>query len=79
MNEKELDEANVLASIHGEYIRITPPVEGETQFVTDMKMFLFACLARRNMDQDFAGNMQDWINKTSSDDVEMHAQLIKLQ
>lgn len=75
----QLVEPVTLLEAHGEYVRVAPPVEGEEQFISDLKMFIFSCLARRNMDDDFEGNMYNWMQSVSEEDFRARSLAIKRQ
>jgi len=52
-----------------DYVRITPPGDDDSEHVIDIKMFILACLTRRNSDPKFEEDVRNWFNRLNSADV----------
>lgn len=44
------------------HVRIIKPQDSDTDDVKVLKLFMLACLTRRNMDPDFDKDMADWFS-----------------
>jgi hypothetical protein len=51
-----------------QHVRIIPPQEKDSDDVKVLKLFMLACLARRNMDPDFNTDMADWFASITEED-----------
>jgi hypothetical protein len=52
------------------HVLVTPPEPGDDQFVVEMKMFLLACLHRRNIDPNFDDQMKEWLMSYSKEEFD---------
>lgn len=59
--------------LDNEHIRITAPNENDPPEISDIKMFMVACLYRRMMDKGFTGDMQEWLDGVEEDDMRRYS------
>jgi len=48
---------------------VVAPSENDSEDVAALKFFLLACLHRRNLDEDFDGEMYDWITAFTPEEL----------
>jgi hypothetical protein len=61
-----MDEDILVVMAGNGHVRVMKPEDGDEPVVKEMKMFLLACLHRRNLDDDFDGGMAEWFEKSLS-------------
>jgi hypothetical protein len=61
--------ATLAVILDDDFVRITPPTDDDSISVVDMKMFILACLTRRNQDPAFDRDMREWFIALSEDEI----------
>lgn len=56
------------------HVIVVPPEPEDPQSVIDVKMFLMACLHRRNLDSDFEDEMKNWLRSYSKEEFRQAVQ-----
>lgn len=51
----------VVYMVDESHCKITPPSDTDSEVVKQMKLFLLACMHRRNLDPDFETDMRLWL------------------
>ena len=66
-NDISMDDV-IVFRISERHCKVSPPREGEPKDLVSIKKFIMACLHRRNLDEDFEGEMVDWLNSYTLDE-----------
>lgn len=54
--------------LNDSYARIMPPKESDSESVQALKLFMLACLTRRNMDPGFNQDMAEWFSTITEEE-----------
>lgn len=73
----KIDDGVIVVSVDEENCHVVPPAEGDSAATVGLKVFILACLHRRNLDPGFDRDMLDWMMSYDPDDFrkEMEVQL----
>ena len=69
MTDEKISMDDILVfRVSDRHCKVVPPKPGEEKDLVSIKNFIIACLHRRNLDDDFEGEMIDWINSYTLDE-----------